>query len=156
MSQELSLEALIRQEEELVLPSFDAEAAFNLGMLIVERAKKDGVVIAVSVSIARQIVFQYAFIGNGPDADNWIRRKSNVVYDHQRSSLAVYTKWAAANSTVERYGRTSADYAVLGGSFPIRVKGAGFVGAVTITGLDHLVDHAYAVDALKEYLAKHC
>jgi uncharacterized protein (UPF0303 family) len=39
-----------------------------------------------------------------------------------------------------------------GGGFPIRVKGAGMIGCLTISGLHERDDHAVAVDALCDEL----
>ena len=153
MSTEFSFDVLLKQEKELVLPAFDSETACRLGMMMVERAKKEGKTIAVSITVARQNIFHYAMDGLGPDADNWIRRKSNVVYEYHKSSLLVGIKLANENSSLEKHGRCPADFMVNGGSFPIRVKGAGVIGAITVTGLPHLDDHEYVTTALGEYLS---
>ena len=151
---DFSFANLIKQEEELVLPSFDSATAYKLGMMMIDRAKREGKAIAVSVTVARQNIFHYAIDGLGPDADNWIRRKSNVVYEYHKSSLLVGTKLEAENSSLEAHGRNPNDFKVNGGSFPIRVKGAGVIGAITVTGLPHLDDHEYIVTALTEHLSK--
>jgi uncharacterized protein (UPF0303 family) len=39
-----------------------------------------------------------------------------------------------------------------GGGFPIRVKGIGVVGAVTVSGLHERDDHEVAVAAICDYL----
>ena len=41
---------------------------------------------------------------------------------------------------------------IAGGGFPISVKGAGVIGALTISGLPGRRDHGVAVDALCEHL----
>jgi uncharacterized protein (UPF0303 family) len=52
------------------------------------------------------------------------------------------------SNLVERYGLPVADYASHGGSFPLRVVGAGLIGAVTVSGLPQRDDHQLAVEAL--------
>lgn len=42
------------------------------------------------------------------------------------------------------------DFAVHGGGFPIRVSGAGYVGAVTVSGAPQREDHAIVVAVLAE------
>ena len=154
MAFEFTYDVLQQQENKLVLPAFNSKAAWEIGTLIIERARRESKAIAVSITIARQNIFHYAFDGLGPDADNWIRRKSNVVYEYHRSSLLIGTKLAAENSSLEAHGRNPADFMVNGGSFPIRVIGAGVIGAITVTGLPHLEDHDYVTAALAEYLAQ--
>ena len=46
------------------------------------------------------------------------------------------------------------DYVIAGGGFPIRVPGAGIIGALTISGLPGRDDHRVAVDALCDHLGK--
>jgi len=154
MALDFSYEQLLQQEAELVFPAFCSDIACEIGMRIVSRAKQEGKAIAVSITVARQNIFHYAFDNLGPDADNWIRRKSNVVYEYHHSSLLVGTKLAGENSSLTAHGRNPADFMVNGGSFPIQVKGAGVIGAITVTGLPHLEDHEYVTTALKEQLAK--
>jgi uncharacterized protein (UPF0303 family) len=48
----------------------------------------------------------------------------------------------------ERYGLPVADYAGHGGSFPLRVTGAGVIGSITVSGLPDRADHQLAVEAL--------
>jgi len=149
---DFSYENLVKQEQQLVLPEFNSDVAYKLGMMMIDRAKKENKVIAVSITVARQNIFHYAQDGLGPDADNWIRRKSNVVYEYQKSSLLVGIKLANENSNLVAHGRNPDDFMVNGGSFPIRVKGAGVIGAITVTGLPHLDDHEYVTMALAEHL----
>lgn len=153
MSTEYTFENLVKQEQELVLPVFNSDTAHKIGMMLIDRAKKEGKTIAVSITVARQIIFHYALDDLGPDADNWLRRKSNVVYEYHKSSLLVGMKLAAENATLEDHGRNPNDFKVNGGSFPIRVKGAGVIGAITVTGLPHLDDHEYVVTALTQHMA---
>jgi uncharacterized protein (UPF0303 family) len=51
-------------------------------------------------------------------------------------------------SLFEKYGLPLADFAAHGGSFPIRVHGAGIIGCVTVSGLPQRADHELAVEAL--------
>ena len=46
-----------------------------------------------------------------------------------------------------------ADYAPAGGSFPLRIKGAGAVGTITITGMASHEDHALAFEAIEKAFA---
>ncbi len=44
-------------------------------------------------------------------------------------------------------------YAAHGGSFPIRIRDVGVVGAVTVSGLPQAADHALVVEALRTFLS---
>jgi len=46
----------------------------------------------------------------------------------------------------------ASDYAVTGGSVPIRVRGAGVVAALTLSGLSSEEDHALAVEGIRATL----
>ena len=48
----------------------------------------------------------------------------------------------------------SADYATHGGSFPLRVAGAGIVGSVTVSGLPMRQDHELVIEALCAVLGR--
>jgi len=153
MSIQFSYETLLQQEKDLVFPSFDCDAAHKLGMMLIERARRENKVIVVSISIARQTIFHYALGVLGPNSDNWLRRKANVVYEYHRSSLNFGTKLAMDNSSLEYQGRNPADFTVIGGGFPIRVKGLGVIGVVAVTGMPHVEDHEYVTTAIAEYLS---
>ena len=89
-----------------------------------------------------------------PDNDSWVERKVRVVLRFGHSSLYCGTQARVAGSTFEeRTGLPLAEYAAHGGSFPIAVRGVGVVGAVTVSGLPQVEDHAFVVDQLTRFLA---
>jgi uncharacterized protein (UPF0303 family) len=149
---DFSYENLMKQEKDLVFQSFNSETAYEVGMMLINRAKKEGKVVAVSITVGKQNIFHYAMDGLGPDADNWIRRKSNVVYEYHKSSLWLGEKLKRDGVNLEFHGRNPYDFMTNGGAFPISVKGAGVIGAIAVTGLPHLDDHEYIVTALTEYI----
>ena len=57
-------------------------------------------------------------------------------------------------SLFEKYALPQAEYAGHGGSFPIRVQGAGAIGSVTVSGLPQRADHELVVEALCAELGK--
>ena len=148
----LNFEALLEEERALELSEFDTDAAMKLAMSVVNRAKANGKRVAVSVSVGRQILFQYGSVGLGPNADHWMRRKANVVYEYHMSSLAYAAKLENEQSNMEIEARSGADFTAFGGAVPIRVKGAGVIGAIAMTGLDHMDDHEHLVTAIKELM----
>ncbi|MDE6894844.1 MAG: heme-binding protein, partial [Lachnospiraceae bacterium] len=43
-------------------------------------------------------------------------------------------------------------YGARGGGFPIRVAGAGVIGSVLVSGLDHMADHEFVSACMSQYL----
>jgi uncharacterized protein (UPF0303 family) len=143
------LVVLARQEAELLLASFDPDVAWTLGMRIRELAASHGQAVAIDVhGITGQLFFS-AMCGTTPSNIDWIRRKRNVVRLFERSSYAVGRDLAATGATLQsQQGLPERDYTPHGGCVPIRVRGAGMVGDVTVSGLPQRSDHNLAIEAL--------
>jgi uncharacterized protein (UPF0303 family) len=93
--------------------------------------------------------------GTTPDNVEWVRRKNNVVARFHASSYAVGLKEKLkGHSICESQGLPLADYATHGGSFPLRVAGAGVVGSVTVSGLPMRADHELVIEALCTVLGR--
>lgn len=146
------LATIATQERELHFARFDEDAAWRLGSRLHELAVARKLGIAIDVRRFGQSLFYSALAGTSPDNAEWIRRKSNLVARFHRSSYAVGLEMGA--SLFEKYGLPIADYAAHGGSFPIRVLGAGVIGCVTVSGLPQRSDHELVVEALCAELAK--
>jgi uncharacterized protein (UPF0303 family) len=143
------LAAIARQEQELQFARFDEDVAWKLGSRVRELAiaKKFGVVI--DVRRFGQPLFYCALTGTTPDNPEWVRRKINTVARFHKSSYAVGLELQQSGSTLaEKQGLPVADYAVHGGSFPIRIAGAGVIGAVTVSGVPQRSDHELVVESL--------
>ncbi|MBK7621827.1 MAG: heme-degrading domain-containing protein [Kineosporiaceae bacterium] len=148
------LAELAAQEERLVFSGFDHDTAWALGTRLVTAARAAALPVVVSISSGGQRLFHAALPGTVPDNDSWVERKVRVVLRFGHSSLYVGTQARLAGSTFEeRTGLPPADYAAHGGSFPITVRGVGVVGAVTVSGLPQVEDHAFVVDQLTRFLA---
>ena len=74
------LAELLEQEVRLQLDRFDNDDAFRLGMMLVERARADAMVLTVDLSRVHQQLFHVALPGTTINNDDWVRRKSAVVY----------------------------------------------------------------------------
>jgi uncharacterized protein (UPF0303 family) len=143
------------QEQELQFPSFDEETAWRLGASIRALAVSRKLSLVVDVRRPGQPLFYTALPGTTPDNVEWVRRKSNVTARFHRSSYAIGLEMEEKKSNLfERYGLPVADYASHGGSFPLRVAGAGVIGSVTVSGLPQRADHQLAVEALCAELGK--
>jgi len=146
------LSAIAMQESELCFSRFDEDVAWTLGSRLrtMAVARKAGVVI--DVRRFGQPLFYCALGGTSPDNAEWVRRKSNLVARFHRSSYRLGLEMGA--NLFEKYALSIADYASHGGSFPIRVQGAGVIGSVTVSGLPQRVDHEIVVEALCVELGK--
>ena len=149
------LAELLAEETELRFNRFDNAMAWKLGSWIVDKARKEGLRIAVGITRGGQRLFHYAFDGTSKDNDEWVDRKVRTVYRFGHSSFFLGCKLASEKKTAtEKYYVDEREYAFHGGSFPIFVKGTGLVGTLTISGLAQDKDHALCVEALRHILRK--
>jgi uncharacterized protein (UPF0303 family) len=147
------LNTLRQQEEELQFRRFDNDTALQLGLRIVEVAKREHKAVTVDIGRNGQQLFHCALAGTAPDNDEWLRRKSNVVTRFGHSSYYMGTHYRARGTTFEETARVDPnDYAAHGGAFPVIVKGVGVVGTVAVSGLPQIEDHELLVGVLREFL----
>ncbi|MBT3151019.1 heme-degrading domain-containing protein [Streptomyces sp. CHD11] len=148
-----TVEELEAQERRLVFERFTHDDAWALGCLLVERARERRAPVAIDIHRSGQQLFHAALPGSAPDNDAWIARKRRVVERYGSASYLVGARHRAKGTTFEDSSRLDPDtYAAHGGSFPITVKGAGVIGAITVSGLPQLEDHAMVVEALETFL----
>lgn len=140
-----------KQEQDLVLVEFDETVAFQLGSAIRDRALAEGLSLVVDIRTWDRQVFFAATSGTSSDNAEWVRRKVNTVRRFQRSSYRMVLERGEAPFPPQA-GADPADYVIAGGGFPIRVRGAGIVGCLTISGLPGRDDHGVAVAALCDHL----
>ncbi len=137
------------QERQLVLPRFDAAAAWALGTQIKAMAEARGEGLLIEIRIAKETVFCYAMPGTGPSNADWARRKRNTVELLHRSSYGVGLGLQREGSSLEqKMGLPARDYASHGGAFPLVVAAVGCIGVVTVSGWPQREDHALVVAAL--------
>jgi uncharacterized protein (UPF0303 family) len=148
------LAELRAQEERLQFTRFGLETAWSLGSRLVEVARAEGLPVTVDVRHGDQLAFHAALPGTAPDNDAWVERKVRVVRRFGRSSLLVARELAAAGTTLgERFLLDEREFAAHGGAFPVRVRGVGLVGVVTVSGLAQEEDHRLVVTVLEAFLA---
>ncbi|AVP55076.1 heme-degrading domain-containing protein [Clostridium tetani] len=147
------LKYLEQQEKELVFSEFTNETALNIGLIIIENAKKDNKKITINIEKNKQQIFHYAFDGTSPDNDDWITRKNRVVNRFYNSSLYIGILLKDEKKSIEEmYHISSFEYCPYGGAFPIIMKDVGVVGVITVSGLTEEEDHNMVVSAIREYL----
>jgi uncharacterized protein (UPF0303 family) len=142
---------LALQEQRLQFDSFDYATAWTLGSRIKALSEAAGVALAIEIRIAKDTVFYCAMPGMGPTNGDWARRKRNSVELLHTSSYAIGLKLEQEKTSLEaKQGLPLRDYATHGGSFPIRVRGVGCIGVVTVSGIPQREDHGMVVKALAE------
>lgn len=148
------LDILAKQEELLRFPKFDNETALQLGQFMIERAKKQGINVAVSIRTAGgAALFQHLMHGCNAMNDNWIRRKFNTVRLMECSSLRARVFLESVGEDLKISGLSEVDYALVGGGFPIRIAGSEpVIGAVICSNLFHVLDHEFVTGSLREFL----
>lgn len=148
--------ARIRAEEaELVFTRFSRDDAWRLGSRMREAAAARSLPVVIGIVVGQQRVFHAALDGAVPDNDAWLERKTRAVLHFEQSSLGVGALFRSLGRVYEQESRLDPDeVAANGGVFPVRIDGVGVVGAVGISGLPQVEDHAFVVEQLREFLAE--
>lgn len=141
---------LLAQEEEIQFDYFNNQSAWELGNLIKASAEKLAVSVAIEIYAFEHVLFCYLMPGTNKDNHDWIKRKRQSVMRFGHSSFYLGQHNASNNRDFETIPHIDPkEYCAHGGSFPIRIKNSGIIGAVTVSGLPQEVDHQLAVDALR-------
>ena len=151
------MKQLIEQEETLQFTEFTNETALQLGLIMVENAKKYKHSIVIDITRNGQKLFYYAFEGTSKDNEYWVAGKSRVVNRFGRSSYYIGLFWGDRGTNIHP-GWPIGDegYAPYSGAFPIIIRNVGVVGTITVSGLldSAEADHNFVVEAIGQYLAR--
>jgi uncharacterized protein (UPF0303 family) len=151
------IDALLKQEQVLILPGFDEVAAYDIGSALRADAVKRNAPVVIDIRTASRRLYYAALPGASVDNEEWARRKGNVVLRCHMSSWRMglilegkkRPQWPDAALDPK-------DFAVHGGSFPVRVTGVGMVGAIAVSGLTSREDHEMVAAALAHRLGVVC
>jgi uncharacterized protein (UPF0303 family) len=150
----IALKALLIQEEELLFEAFCNEDALQLGLIIINIAKeeiKKGV--AVHIESDEQPLFTHFMEGTSAHNLYWVNAKKNVVKKFGNSSLYIGEMYKSQGTTFHVATElASEEYQAEGGSFPLKIKGQGRIGTITVSGLTGEEDHALVVEGIRRYL----
>jgi uncharacterized protein (UPF0303 family) len=146
------ISTLEEQERRLVFDAFDPADAWRLGRSVADDALERGLGVLLDIRRPHAQLFRAALPGTAPDQEVWAARKAAVVLRMEASSALVEARLAGVD--VAAIGWLDHGYALTGGSFPIRVRGAGVVAAFTASGLSSEDDHALVVEGIERYLAQ--
>jgi len=149
------LARLAIQEERLQFDTFNSNTALDIGMRLKALIESWGKKAAFDIQLAGHPLFFFAMAGTTPDNVDWIRRKRNVVMRFHKSSYA-FSLGVQKNghSLVERFGAGTDQLILSGGGFPIRLRGSGVVGSITVSGLPQRDDHGVIVQVLADLLGE--
>ena len=153
MAIEQDIKRVARQEERLRFPGFDANTAWTVGTRIRALAASRGLAVAIDIQVNGHQLFFTAMPGTTPDNIDWIRRKRNVVQHFHRSSYAIGLELRQQKTTLaEQIDVDARDYTPHGGCFPIKLRGTGCIGTITVSGLPQRADHELIIEVLAELL----
>lgn len=152
MNNEL-LTRLLAEENELQLTYFNNNTAWELGNLIKAAADQQAAPIAIEIYAFEQVVFSYFMPGTNKDNQDWINRKRQSVMRFGHSSYYTGQYNLAKNRNFEAIPHLDPkQYCAHGGSFPLRIKNTGLIGAITVSGLAQEIDHQMVIDALRKIM----
>jgi uncharacterized protein (UPF0303 family) len=144
---------LAAQESRLVFDSFDHVAAWRLGTLMVERALRENAPIIIDIRRPGVVLFRSALAGTTAENEAWLERKARTALRFEASTALVEARFSAQGIDVWTAPWFDTKlFAAAGGSCPVRVRGAGVVAAVTVSGLTSNEDHDFVIDALDTYV----
>ncbi|WP_068716582.1 heme-degrading domain-containing protein [Vibrio tritonius] len=145
----MTLNEVIEQEQQLQLPRFNNDIAWQLGLKIKELAESRQQAVVIEVYAFGQTLFQYAMQGTCADHLDWMQRKRNTVLRYNKSSyqLALYNQ-SKQRIFEEMPHIDNQTYCAHGGAFPIRIQGSGLIGTITTSALSAEDDHALVAEAL--------
>lgn len=145
-------QTLLRQEQTLQFATFSNDMALDLGLLLVNSAKREGKAISIDITRNGQVLFHHAMSGTANDHAEWIRSKKNVVARFAHSSHYIGVHYRSLGIDFDGMPHfDSKEYAAAGG-FPVIMKNVGMVGTITVSGLPEAEDHTLLIGVLQAYL----
>lgn len=169
VSDKQRLSAVTAEESTLVFDNFDNETAFNLGLAMVREAKETKAPQTVfDIRRNGQILFRASLAGSSVDNEYWVAAKLATLTRFQVSTERKKLEYRAnigadwlktypngGGDAVRFWNLTSEEAAgLVGGGFPINVKGVGYVGTIIASGGPDGTDHDFIVAVLKRFLNK--
>jgi len=144
---------IIEQEKALVFGAFDEAAAFELGSALRARALAENLPINIDIRLWDRPLFYAAMPVSRASNQDWARRKINAVRHFLKPSYRLFLEQGGKDQVIAaHHGLPATDYIFAGGAFPIRVRNAGVIGAVAISGLPSREDHNTVVAVLADLL----
>ena len=152
---QLTAEALLDQESQLLIPSLDVSSAIEIGEIAKSFGTQRSLPIAVEVRIGDWIIYHASLPGSSSENQWWIDRKARVVLLKHHSTI--YERVSSEERGVNWHKENNLfdeTHAIHGGGLPLITKDKGFVGVLLISGLPQVEDHLLGVEVLTEFLAR--
>ena len=161
------LAQVIGQKSTLVFDSFDNDTALKLGLAMVKYAHDTKAPQSVfDIRRNGQILFRASLPGSSVDNEHWVREKiatmQRFLVSSERKKLEyralIGADWLKAypngSGDAVRFWNLSDEEAagLVGGGFPIFLKGTGYVGTIVASGGPDGSDHDLIVAVLKAFL----
>ncbi|WP_339278733.1 heme-degrading domain-containing protein [Paenibacillus sp. FSL W8-1187] len=144
---------ILKQEKLLQFDQFTNEMAFEIGLMLKNKAEKDGKCIVVNIQRYGQTLFHFAHEDTCMDNEVFIAAKNRIVNRFFHSSLYfVYRLRESGKTPEEAFRVDSMEFIPCGGGFPVMIKNVGVVGTITVSNMAEEDDHRYIVEVLQEYL----
>jgi uncharacterized protein (UPF0303 family) len=149
---QLTVDKLQQQEIDLTFDQFDHSTAWAIGVVLVDLARSRSAAVVIDIRRPGQVLFHASLPGSTPESDNWIERKSRTVFRFETSTLLLQKRFESAKIAVESLDWFDGSrHTTSGGSFPIHVRSAGVIAAITVSGLQDFEDHQLIIDSLNQY-----
>ncbi|MFF2243207.1 heme-binding protein [Arthrobacter sp. NPDC058130] len=109
--------------------------------------------VAIDIRRHNLVLFRCVLPGATADQEEWIRHKAATTLRFERSTDLLAEEFASKDYDPTQGGWLApADYTLAGGSYPVRVRNAGVVAAVTVSGLSSDDDHRLVIESIRDYL----
>ena len=146
------LPVLREHEEKLRFDSFSRDDALAIGLTILRLAKeKYNGDLCVSITEDDTVIFSCKMAGSKLENDAWMLRKRNVSKLTGVSSLRAYLE-VEAGLREEAWLDREDSFAACGGCIPVLMRQGATFAYITVSGLEHYLDHQIIADAVAEHL----
>lgn len=143
------LNQCISEEEKYRFSNFSHEDALALGMHLIEAGKEHQGPVAIEISLHDLVVFRHFPTGTSGFHEMWLKSKRNMVIIREISTLHAFALLAVSKENqLDDWHLPPLKYAACGGGFPIRNISGTVLGAVCVSGLPHLEDHAILMSGI--------
>ncbi len=152
----MSPQELLREENTLVIQRFDERISYEMGCEVADRAIALGLPLSISIRVEDRETFRVMLPGSPPIGTVVLDAKYRTAARGGHSSLYERNLRIARLTTFEEEtGLAFPDHAPFGGAVPVRSSASGEIrGWVVITGLSQEEDHAIAVGAIRNVIAR--
>jgi len=144
---------LMAQEELYTFDSFTQSDALRLGKLMLAVSEEYGLTSGVEIVLNDMTVFKQMPEGTSRLNDAWMNKKVQTVLLTGWSTMRLWAMHEMIGQKRAGNMLPNEDYVMCGGGFPIRVKGAGVIGAIACSGPGDQNEHELIIEALKRFTA---